>query len=101
MPHETPSLLSASWVNERVDNVLDRVDSLLDRIIFEGLLSSGYAPLSEPITKDLIKRMTPQQVIAVLGALKTPEERIKVLEMLDLSLDTINDILGIRPGQEL
>ena len=94
------SILSAEWVNERLENVLDHVDVLLDRILTEGFLSSGYLPLEKPLTKELLMKMTPEQVMAMMGSLETPEERLKIMEMMGLPLDEIYGMMGIEAGKE-
>ncbi len=92
---KSASLLSAEWINQRIENVIERVDKLLDRILEEGLLSSGYLPLEKPLTKELLMKMTPQQVLALLDSYQTPEERIEVLRTMGLPLDEIYDMIGV------
>ena len=65
MPHENEisvSLLSAEWINARMDSVLDRMQGLFDRIIDEGILSSGYFPFEEPLDASLLPKMTEKQI---------------------------------------
>ena len=88
----TPSILSAEWTNQRLLNVLDKIDTILDRI-YEGFLSSGYLPLEQPITKALLAKMTPEQVLTILSSLPTNAERFALLKLLDLSAEELYDML--------
>ena len=63
-------MLSAPWVNDRVDNVMDRLEELMDHLIDDGLLSSGYLPFEEPRTAK-IERKVAEQVGAALGGQET------------------------------
>ena len=90
---DSASILSAEWINQRVVNVLDQIDAILDRVLFDGLLSSGYLPLEQPVTKAMLRKMPPEQIIALLAALPTPEERVAVLKLLDLDADELYAML--------
>ena len=61
-------LLSAEWINARVDNVQDRLEKLFDHLIDEGLLASGYFPFEEPLTPKLEKKMLEQVEGMLMGA---------------------------------
>ena len=58
-PKSTP-LLSAEWINERIENVTDKALAIMDEIIAQ-LTSSGYLPLEAPSNAEFMKRLTPQQ----------------------------------------
>lgn len=90
-------MLSAFWINERVTNVLERIDGMLDHLLYEGLLSSGYLPLEQPIDADLLRRLTPEQLIALIQAQTTPEARLAILQALDVPLEDVYNMLGIAP----
>ena len=72
-PHYQPvSILSGEWINARVDNVLNDALEILDHILVEGLLSSDYFPFEKPVTPEMIRRMTDQQLgEALLGNVET------------------------------
>ena len=64
-------LLSAEWVNARIENVTDKALAIMDEIINQ-LMSSGYLPLEAPSDADFMKRLTPQQ--RTQFGLETPPE---------------------------
>ena len=97
MPRDAPSMLSAEWTNRRVTNVLTRIDGILNHLLFEGLLSSGYLPLEQPIDKDLLRRLTPEQLIALIQSQATPEGRLAILQALDVPLEDVYNMLGMAP----
>jgi len=72
---EGDSILSAAWLNARILNAMDRMEELMDRILYQGLLSSGYLPLESPVTKDMLARMTPEQVQAAALSMETLPEQ--------------------------
>lgn len=81
-----PSILSGAWVNERVENVLTITNRLLDRILFEGLLSSGYAPLEKPLDEDLLRKMTAEEVSNLLTSITDPGARLAILKELNIDV---------------
>lgn len=81
MPRDAPSILSGEWINDHVSNVLDRIEGLIEHLVFEGLLSSGYAPMETPITRDVAKRLTPDQLQGVLELLPE-EDKPEVMELV-------------------
>ena len=100
MAEVSPSILSAEWINQRFTNVMDRVDQIVDRLLIDGIFSSGYGPLEQPITKAILRKMRPDQLLMYLASLQTPEERVAVLEMLGLPLEELYGILGSEPNVE-
>ena len=68
-------ILSAEWINQRISNVLDRVYVMLDHIVDEGLVSSGYLPLEQPIDKEFLTRLTEDQAVALIEQEKNPAAR--------------------------
>lgn len=73
------SILSAEWINERLERVIDRAEKIIvQRLLDEGLLSSGYAPGEVPVDRKLLERMTPEEVKALLNGLDY-NEMMKVL----------------------
>lgn len=93
MPAASQSLLSAEWINERVANVLRRIDILIERLLYDGLLSSGYLPLEVPPTKELLRRMQPEQLASFVSSLPDPEQRLQVLKALDIPVQDIYNSL--------
>ena len=89
MAKSEATLLSAIWINERIKNVLDQAEAIIKHLLEDGLLASGYAPLEEPLTAADIKRMTPDQLLALLASLQDPGQRLAVLSALDIPLDEI------------
>lgn len=75
-------MLSAEWLNFHIDNVMNRVDGLLEHIIYEGLLASGYFPFEKPVSKDMLKRMTPEQLEGYIQSLPTVEEKAAIINKL-------------------
>lgn len=73
------SYLSASFIQERINNVEQRAQQILDRIIDFGLLADGYGPFESPVTPDMIQRMTPEQLEAFLSTIPSEEEKSQVL----------------------
>lgn len=71
----TDNLLSADFLNSVVLKVLHDVDEILDRIILEGLLSTGYAPMEMPTNKDVVRRLTPEQIPQIMETLDPPEQQ--------------------------
>lgn len=68
-------ILSAEWINERVNNVLTRVYEMLDHIVDEGLISSGFLPLEQPIDDAFLLRLTEEQASALIESEKNPETK--------------------------
>lgn len=64
-------LLSASWINERIENVTDKALAIMDEILGQ-LTSSGYLPLESPSDADFFKKLTPAQ--RTQFGLETPTE---------------------------
>ena len=64
-------MLSAAWINARIENVTDKALAIMDEIINQ-LMSSGYLPLEAPSDADFMKRLTPQQ--RTQFGLETPPE---------------------------
>jgi len=98
MPKAEVQLLTAEWINQRIENVLDRVDVIVDHLIGDGLLASGYAPLEARLTPADIKKMSPDQIMALLASLNDPGERLAVLKALDIPLEGIYALREGAPG---
>ena len=81
-PGDVP-LLSASWINTRVDNVLDRAEEIFDRLIEAGLMVDGYLPFETPLTPGTIRRMLPEQIQDLLDTAPNPEEKAAILQALE------------------
>ena len=64
-------LLSASWINARIENVTDKALKIIDEIIAQ-LMYSGYLPLESPSDADFFKKLTPAQ--RTQFGLETPTE---------------------------
>ena len=76
-------LLSAAWINARVDEVLDTVEELYDYLIDDGLLASGYLPFEAPLSPKIIRRMTAEQVKALLDQTAALEDQAAILQSLE------------------
>lgn len=76
-------LLSAVWINEQIDDVLDTVEKLYDFLIDDGLLSSGYLPFEAPLSPKTIRRMTSEQVKALLDQTASLEDQAEILQALE------------------
>ena len=68
---KTIPMLSAEWINERIDHVTDKALAIMDEII-DQLMSSGYLPLEGHPDADFFKRLTPAQ--RTQFGLETPPE---------------------------
>ena len=81
------NILSGAWMNEHIRNVLDVVEHITDRLLLEGLLSSGYLVLEEPMTPEFISKLTPEQfgsILQTLPSLEAKSEMIKILKAADI-----------------
>jgi|FLYL01.1.fsa_nt_gi hypothetical protein len=76
---ERLSFLNADWVNRRVLNVTRRVEELLTRLIDYGLLSAGYPPFEYPVTDEMLKRMTPEEFVALFNSLTSLQQKAELL----------------------
>ena len=76
-------ILSAEWINPVVDKVLDTVEELWDGLIDDGLLASGYLPFESPLTPKVIRRMTSEQVKALLDQTAALEDQAAILQALE------------------
>lgn len=83
MADKAVSLLSATWINARVDEVMDTVEELFDYLIDEGLLSSGYLPFEEPLSPKIIRRMSSEQIQAILDQTAAIEDQAEILKALE------------------
>ena len=63
-------LLSANWINARVDRVMDQIEEIFDHLIDDELLASGVFPFEEKITPK-IERLLAQQAEAALSGQET------------------------------
>ena len=63
---ENTNILSAEWINQRVENVLAQVEEIVDQLLVEGLLSSGFPPLAKQVDKQLVRRMTREQFAKIM-----------------------------------
>ena len=81
-PGDIP-LLSAEWINQRVENVLDRLEEIFDHLIEDGLLVSGFLPFETPLTAQTIRRMLPTQIQDLLDTAPNPEEKAAILQALE------------------
>ena len=77
------SLLSSTWMNARVRNIEGWVERLVDRILLEGIISTGFLPFEEPITKAHLKRMTPEQFDSVIQQVTDEQVRQHLLQMAE------------------
>ena len=93
-------ILSAEWINERVKNVLDRVYIMLDHIVDEGLMSSGFLPLEEPIDVEFLSKLTEQQAAALIEMEKNPESK-EVLKAAIAQLQVGEGLLDTKQGDIL
>jgi hypothetical protein len=85
------SYLHADWINQRIQNVYGRVLELLDRLIDRGLLSTGYPPFEQPITDDMLARMTPEEFMQLYRTLETESQKQELLgRMIALKLPPIS-----------
>ena len=76
-------ILSAEWMNERVINVLDQIEQITDRILLDGLLSSGYMVLEQPLDDpEFISKLTPEQFEGILDSQQTIEEKSALIKGL-------------------
>lgn len=83
------SFLSASFIQERMQNVEQMASKMLDRIIDFGLLADGYGPFENPVTPDMIQRMTPEQLTTYLSTLPSEAEKAQALSaILPMKLPT-------------
>ena len=83
MPKKAVPILSAPWINQQVDVVLDKVEELWDILIDDGILSSGYLPFETPINPKIIRRMTQEQVKALLDQTASMEDQASILQALE------------------
>ena len=67
-------LLSAPWINDRVEHVLDRLEGIMDHLIDDGVLASGYFPFEGPMTAK-IERQLAEQVGAALEGQETVDDK--------------------------
>ena len=87
-PHYKPaSLLSGEWINTRVDNVVDDAIRILDHVLVEGLLSSGYFPFEQPVTPEMVRRMTEEQLGEALLANQETGGTEKLMKMAGMGGD--------------
>ena len=74
MAIKAESLLSATWINARVDAVLDRIEELLmPRLLEGGWLSSGYLPFEAPLSSKIQRKLL--QLVENELADQNPEEQ--------------------------
>ena len=78
------SYLSGEWINERVVNVTKKVNSLLDRLIDDGLLGSGYFPFDQPITNEMLQRMSPEEFRALYDSLASLEAKSELTQRMEV-----------------
>lgn len=76
-------ILSAAWINPVVDKVLETVETLWDGLIDDGLLASGYLPFETPLSPKIIRRMTSEQVKALLDQTASLEDQAAILQALE------------------
>ena len=76
-------MLSASWINERVDNVLDRLEDIFDHLLDDGILSEGVFPFTTPLTPKLLKRMPEEEVKKLVESAESPEEQSSIMDMIN------------------
>ena len=81
-PGDIP-LLSAEWINARVDNVLDRLEDIFDHLIEDGLMVDGYLPFETPLTPATIRRMLPEQVQELIDTAPSIEDKAAILQALE------------------
>lgn len=85
-----PGLLSGEWINKRVGNVMTQMEGIVDHL-FDGLLSSGYLPFEEPVTPELVDKMTQLQFEGMLEATFDPQEKAMLMDMA-LDSDRTNSV---------
>lgn len=75
------SILSGGWLNSRFEHVVEDALDLHKKILFDGLLSSGYLPFETPITPEMVRRMTDDQLQQAMIANDQPGERERLMRM--------------------
>ncbi|KKM16465.1 hypothetical protein LCGC14_1685560 [marine sediment metagenome] len=83
---ESPSLLSAEWINQRILHVWGDIDRITDRIMYQGVLSSGYLPLEQPIDMEIVDKLTPEQFFQAREGLQSPPEQEILDQMMQESV---------------
>ncbi len=83
---ESPSLLSAEWINQRILHVWEDIDRITDRIMYQGSLSSGYLPLEQPIDMEIVDKLTPEQFFQAREGLQTPARQEILDQMMQESV---------------
>lgn len=58
--------LSARWMNQVAERVMERVEKLMEHLIQDGLLADGYLPFTQPPDAKTLRRMTAQQLQTML-----------------------------------
>lgn len=76
-------MLSAKFINTIADNVLDTAERLWDGLIDDGILASGYLPFETPVSAKVIRRMTAEQVKALLDQTASLEDQAAILQALE------------------
>jgi hypothetical protein len=80
-PDRDAPLLSAEWLNARIESVTDKAIEAMDGVL-EQLSHSGYLPFEEPATPAVLKKMTPEQLEAYIMGLPTLEEKLAATDQL-------------------
>ncbi len=76
--------LSAKWMNQVAENVMDQVDRLMEHLVLDGLLVDGYLPFTQPPDAATLKRMTSQQLQTMLDQPGiTIEDQAVIVRMLE------------------
>lgn len=77
---KTWPMLSAPWINARVDNVLNRLEAIFDHLVDDGWLASNYLPYEEKMTPK-IERQLAEQIGAAVEGRETMEQESPELEL--------------------
>lgn len=58
--NQDEALLSATWINDRIDNVYTKCIAIMDDLVDE-ITSSGFLPWEIPLTPQIVNKMNPEQ----------------------------------------
>ena len=83
-------ILSGEWNNERANNVMSQMERIVDHLL-DGTFASGYLPFEQPVTPELVDKMTQLQFEGLLEATYDPEEKAMLLDMA-LDSDRVNSV---------
>ena len=88
---KSPAILSAEWINKAVLHVWEDIDRITDRILYQGVLSSGYLPLEQPIDMEIVDKLTPEQFFQAKEGMQTPAQQEILDQMMQESVQDQED----------